>query len=255
VTRVAVGALEVHRLRFPPDFRHGVVEPTRGYLAVVLDGAVEKSFRGSRAELNCGSFAAIPAGASHSSVFAAKGCEVLVLRPAPEGESVLGGCVGELRQVHARAATNLGRRIAAELDSRDPCSALAVEGLSLELFATAGRSLAPASERDTRWVASARELLDASVPRVPSLHELGAAVERHPAHVARVFRRVYGVTVAEYARSRRVEWAASELVGSDRPLARIALDAGFADQSHFTRAFRRHHGLTPGRYRERMSAR
>jgi AraC-like DNA-binding protein len=34
----------------------------------------------------------------------------------------------------------------------------------------------------------------------------------------------------------------------------IALEAGFADQSHFTRSFRRHHGITPGRYRELVRA-
>jgi AraC-like DNA-binding protein len=35
----------------------------------------------------------------------------------------------------------------------------------------------------------------------------------------------------------------------EEPIARIALDAGFADQSHFTRAFRRYAGLTPAQYR------
>jgi AraC family transcriptional regulator len=41
---------------------------------------------------------------------------------------------------------------------------------------------------------------------------------------------------------------------TDDSIARIALDAGFADQSHFTRAFRRHHGVTPARYRELVRA-
>jgi AraC family transcriptional regulator len=46
----------------------------------------------------------------------------------------------------------------------------------------------------------------------------------------------------------RLEWAAARL-SEERSLAQIALEAGFADQSHFTRAFRRHFGVTPGRYR------
>jgi AraC-like DNA-binding protein len=68
--------------------------------------------------------------------------------------------------------------------------------------------------------------------------------------VAPAFRREYGVTVTEYARSLRLEWARTQIVLDAAPLARIAYEAGFADQSHFTRAFRRHTGVTPGRYRE-----
>ena len=87
------------------------------------------------------------------------------------------------------------------------------------------------------------------VPELPSLTALAETVDRHPTHVARAFRREYGVTVAEYARTLRLDWAAAQLQLDGAPLARIAADAGFADQSHFTRAFRRHTGVTPGRYR------
>ena len=48
----------------------------------------------------------------------------------------------------------------------------------------------------------------------------------------------------------RLDWAAAQLADSDVTLAQLAAEAGFVDQSHFTRAFKRHTGLTPGRYRE-----
>jgi AraC family transcriptional regulator len=255
VTRAAIGALEVYRLGFPPGFRHGVIDPPRGYLAVVLAGAVCKSFRQSSSTLDPGSFASIPAGASHSSVFARAGCEVLVVRPSDDGGAGLfGPLLHELQRVEASAAAYLGGRIAGELAARDSCSALALEGLTLELLASARRGAAPRQERETAWLHAVREQLDASVPDVPSLQELAAAAGRHPAHLARSFRREYGMTVAGYARTRRLEWATAKIASSDVPLARIALDAGFADQSHFTRAFRRHSGVTPGRYRELVRA-
>ena len=94
-----------------------------------------------------------------------------------------------------------------------------------------------------------RDLVHDSAPHALSLHELGAAVGRHPAHVARAFRRKHGVSVRAYARTLRVEWATVAVATTDDPIARIALEAGFADQSHFTRTFRRHHGVTPARYR------
>ena len=43
--------------------------------------------------------------------------------------------------------------------------------------------------------------------------------------------------------------AADALARSSAPLGQIALDAGFADQSHFTRAFRAAYGVTPRRWR------
>ena len=57
------------------------------------------------------------------------------------------------------------------------------------------------------------------------------------------------MTVGGYVRRLRLEWAAMELERTDTALAAVALAAGFADQSHFTRAFRDYTGFTPSVYR------
>ena len=255
VTSAAVGALELHSLRFPPGFRHGAVDPQRGYLAVVVEGAVYKRFRRSSATISRGSFTSIPAGAEHSSAFGATGCHVLVIRPAErERGGLFGSLLDDRKQVEAAESTLLGWRIAKELGHRDAYSWQAIEGLALELLACAGR----ASEREVAspdaWLRTVRELLHASTPRPVSLQELGAAVDRHPAHVARAFKCVHGTTITAYCRSLRLEWAAAARASTDDSLTCVALDAGFADQSHFTRSFKRHHGVTPGRYRELVRA-
>lgn len=249
MSRAAVGALEVVRLEFPPSDSHGVIDPSRGYLAFVLEGAVCKTFSRSSTTLSSGSLVSIPAGAAHSSAFGERGCTVLVIRGGAGGDHLLRPLVSHRAEARAAASTFLGLQLVRELDRPGPYSELAVEGLALELLACAGRAVDRERPGGT-WIEAVRELIHAASPRVPSLQELGAAVERHPAHVARTFRTTHGATIAVYTRSLRLEWAASAIATSDDPLSRIAMDAGFADQSHFTRWFKRHHGVTPGRYRE-----
>jgi AraC family transcriptional regulator len=71
----------------------------------------------------------------------------------------------------------------------------------------------------------------------------------HPIHLARTFRARYGISVGEYGRRVRIEWAAAEIARGESSLAAVATEAGFADQSHFTRLFRRYVGTTPARFR------
>jgi AraC-like DNA-binding protein len=64
---------------------------------------------------------------------------------------------------------------------------------------------------------------------------------------ARQFRTVYGTSPYRYSVMRRLDVARSWLRDA-RPLAETALEAGFADQAHFTRMFKAAFGMTPGRY-------
>ena len=251
IRRAVAGPFEVTRLVFPPNYRHGAVEPDRDYLVTVLDGAVVKSFSRDAATLSRGSLALLPAGDTHSSSFSTAGAQVLAVRAVGgEGAPLLGSSLAGRRHDRVSASTALGWQIAGELETSDASADLALEGLVLQLLATATRASLEPPARALSWLSAARELLHDRVPGQPSLAELGAAVGRHPTHVARAFRCEYGVTVGEYARSLRLEWAKAQLTLDRVSLARLAVDAGFSDQSHFTRAFRRYTGMTPRRYRE-----
>ena len=59
----------------------------------------------------------------------------------------------------------------------------------------------------------------------------------------------------EYIRQLRVEYACRQLSSSSTALAEIASAAGFSDQSHFSRTFKRQIGMTPSQYRAISRAR
>jgi AraC family transcriptional regulator len=99
-----------------------------------------------------------------------------------------------------------------------------------------------------------QRLRDQFREKAPSLEELARAAGVHPVHLARSFRRATGSTVGAFVRQLRVDWAVRQLVSTDMPLAELSVEAGFSDQSHFTRLFRATLGETPARYR-RLHAR
>jgi AraC family transcriptional regulator len=71
----------------------------------------------------------------------------------------------------------------------------------------------------------------------------------HPAQASRLFRRRYGCSLTEHARLHAVRRAIGNLADDDVPLSQAAVAAGFYDQSHMNRAFRRVLGRTPGAQR------
>jgi AraC family transcriptional regulator len=82
-----------------------------------------------------------------------------------------------------------------------------------------------------------------------SLDELAAVAHLSPYHFARLFKNSTGLPPHQYVIARRVERAKELLRGRVRPaLAEVAAEVGFADQSHFTRHFRRLVGVTPKRF-------
>ena len=107
----------------------------------------------------------------------------------------------------------------------------------------------PAGRVRSSAVYLAERLQDAP-QSTPSLEELATLADVHPAHLARTFKRLQGVSVGEYHRNLRVAAACQALRDPTRPIAEVAAEAGFSDQSHFTRMFRRLTGQTPGEFRD-----
>ena len=93
------------------------------------------------------------------------------------------------------------------------------------------------------------EYIEANLGGELTLAELSAVACLSPCHFSRSFKDVVGVGPQRYTVQRRVERAKILLRHGKENLASVAALVGFADQSHFTAAFRRETGITPGRFR------
>lgn len=137
---------------------------------------------------------------------------------------------------------------------RAPLESLAMDSLVVDLaeglVAGERRGASPRVSRrvDVRALERARQFLDAEKTRVVRSTELESITELARYDLSRQFRIMFGTSPYRYLLMRRLDFA-RERIQRDRPLVEVACDAGFADQAHFTRAFKSAFGLTPGRYR------
>ncbi|NEA67170.1 AraC family transcriptional regulator [Streptomyces sp. SID12488] len=93
-----------------------------------------------------------------------------------------------------------------------------------------------------------RELLDERLVDGITLDEAARLVHAHPAHLVRVFSAAFGMPPHQYLTARRVDRARRLLLDGLAP-GEVATAAGFYDQAHLTRHFRKLVGVPPGRYR------
>jgi AraC-like DNA-binding protein len=109
---------------------------------------------------------------------------------------------------------------------------------------TPGREMAPATEFGP-VLAYLRDHYDAPIAN----RQLARLAHLSVRAFERKFLGSFHLTPQKYLRKLRLRMASRALVYTDQPLAKVALNCGFVDQSHFSREFRRHFGRTPREYR------
>jgi transcriptional regulator GlxA family with amidase domain len=156
------------------------------------------------------------------------------------------GSVAELLDA-ARSALSLDPRAAARYAS----AAAAL----LRLETAAPNTFPPSLSRSlTRWqLARTLELFEANFHRPITLDEVANEVRMSKSHFSRGFRVSMGEPPCRYLRRYRVKRAHEMMLSTSKPLSEIALNCGFADQSHFSRIFSRLLGVGPAAWRRGLS--
>ena len=250
------GGLLLTRAWFSPGLKLEPHAHPSASVAVVLRGGWLGLLERQDADLReAESVVVTPAGARHSNAFAPIETEVVVVE-VPPGGAGLGAPYDALLSrpatLRERGIGGVAARLAAELQAPDDHSPLLSQALALEILATVGRLVA--RERGPSrpaWLERARECLHEELSRSWTLSTLAFAVGVEPTRLVRAFRRHLRTTPGEYLRRVRVDRARRLLMDSDLPIADIALETGFTDQSHLTRVFRRHLTETPAVFRLR----
>lgn len=222
------------------------------FFCLLLEGSMVEHFDGRRRVLTRRAAFFHPADADHAETFDGGAARLLNIQFGP----------GWLRRM-AHVDVVLPREHLPLPDGRVPWLAtqihdevhagrdrLVIEGLLLAMIGVVtSEQVRRERTRAPGWMERVVERLHADHAREISHAELASIAQVHPSSLARTFRAIHGCTVGDYVRRLRIEHACALLHQHDVTLAHIAASCGFADQSHFTRVFRRALGVTPAAYR------
>ena len=241
---------------YPPRFKIPRHSHVNASLYLVLQGTSTEIHRGKSSECKPLSIIFTPPGETHSEHYHDVGGRCFILEIAPRW-------IDRAREYSIRLEAEssfyggplawLCLRLHKEFRNLDEASPLAIEGLALEIMAAVSRQPVKGSGRAApRWLLQTRELLHARFSENLTLNDLAQPVGVHPVHLATVFRHHYRRTVGEYVRHLRIEFACQRIIKTDVTLVEVALAAGFADQSHFSKTFKQVTGMSPASFRARF---
>ncbi|MCC7389280.1 MAG: helix-turn-helix transcriptional regulator [Phycisphaerales bacterium] len=247
-----VGPFRISLKSYSPAFTQPWHEHDLASIDFVLAGAGVGTYNGREIVSVGGAVEYFAAGIRHRFTSGARGIRTLHVVLPPDLPA-LGGIDADtlVRELDGSAALGPATSLLEEL-LRPDADPLVLESLAMRLLDAVAGSVR-AQDRGG-WLRTVRDILIEEPGLATSLGAVAARVDRHPAHLAREFRREYGVTVGEFGRRVRLNRAGRMLAAPERPaLSRIAYHQGFSDQAHFTRSFRSHTGRAPGAFRERLT--
>jgi AraC family transcriptional regulator len=243
-----IPAYDLSERIYPPGVKLTFGGRVDAYFCFVLDGAISEGPN----TYSSGRVIFFPDGGTHSVVIV-QHCRCFIVQVGASLVSRLrAGSFWSHEAINLATweATWLGWRLYSESLKRASARELRIEAIILQLLALTVRSSREKRDgRESPWLKRVRELIDGQNPRDYRLSELAAVAGVHRVHLVREFRRHYGTTIGEHMRKVRMDDACQLLGQTKLPLREIAAACRFADQSHFTKQFKKLSGLTPAEFR------
>lgn len=222
----------------------------RGLVGWSLEGSYTNAYTRGNQDVQSSRIMFCPAGEPHTT-FSEAGAVSFALELEPGWVDRFGEVSMPLAPAmfELGSMTSLMKRVHDEFSETDTPSALAIEGMVLEMIAVVMRFPMELGAKAPRWLTQARELVHERFREQITITGIAEQVQVHPVYLGSTFRQKYGHSILDYLRQLRVDYASRQLSGSDDPLVTIAQASGFSDQSHFSRIFKRITGMTPAAYR------
>jgi AraC family transcriptional regulator len=244
---------------YPPGHAQPVHDHEFANISIVLSGSIEERVGRRCHEGVAGHVVFKPAGIPHANRCRTNGARLFRIEMHGVGsENSLGsGSLRDYAWASGGPALALMLRARREHRTSDPETVLALECLALEVLARLPGRDARSPNLDARgpeppWFRRLLDLLHARSDEPLRVSALAHEVGVHPVYLARVFRKRLHGTIGEYVRWLRLARSIEAMRHRGRPLADIALEAGFYDQAHFSRTFRSGLGRSPAAYRREI---
>ena len=192
-----------------------------------------------------------PAGVEHADYFGSTGARMLSVQFPQRLIASLADFDSDLntwRWVHGGLPARLMLRLLKmyRQPSTPDCE---LEDCAYEILAALPHHSINAEAQLPRWLQLVKQELEDTFAAGVRVRDLAARAQVHPVYLARQFRYHIGCSITEYRKLLKARAAARALNSPNVSFAAVADEFGFADQSHFGRAFKSVTGLTPLDYR------
>jgi len=222
------------------------------FFALILHGRYGERFGREQKQFSPFTVMFRPSGIAHQDEIGPHGVHFFEVELRPAWQICLADCSGNL---HAPLNDDRGGQLLwllfqlyeVSLGGSHP-EPLCVESLLSEIVGHAARLPLESGKQAPRWLLRTIDQLRAEHCRKLTLGQLSQEAGVHSVHLSRVFRRFTGCGIGEYIHRLRIRTACELLSTTELTLADISFATGFADQSHFTRAFRRITRMTPRKF-------
>jgi AraC family transcriptional regulator len=224
------------------------------YFSILLEGTYSETWHETTIVYEPFTCVFHAAFTEHNDTIGPNGCRMFFVELLPSWVEVidaLGSQPEHLLKMHGGDAVWLALRLYHEFLTRDAAAALTAESLLFELCTHVARE-SHDDDREPAWLSAVDVALQSSFREGVEIRDLASTVNVHPSHLCRAFRRFRGQTIGDHVIGLRLQAVCRRLLDTSASLSEVALEAGFTDQSHMNRTFKRLIGESPGAYRRRL---